>query len=153
MDGKHIEIKEPKNSGSYYFKCKGRFSIALIALVDANYKFIYVDVSCNGRISHGGVFPNSTLSKAISTNILNSASDNGETEALYVIVADDAFPLMENFMKTYPFRGLSKKQRIYKYHLSRAKCIVKDVFGILANCFRIFLSTYTCCTLHNFFRD
>ena len=144
MDGKHIEIKQPKNSGSYYFKCKGRFSIALLALVDANYKFIYVDVSCNGRISHGGVFPNSTLSKAISTNLLNipgpSALDDGETEALYVIVADDAFPLMENFMKTYPFRGLSKKQRIYNYHLSRAKCIVKDVFGILANCFRIFLS-------------
>ena len=100
MDGKHIEIKEPKNSGSCYFNYKGRFSIVLLALVDANYKFIYADVGCNGRISDGGVFRNSTLSKAVSTDLLNIPGprtlDDGETEALDVIVADDAFPLTEN---------------------------------------------------------
>ena len=168
MDGKHIEIKQPKNSGSYYFNYKGRFSIVLLALVDANYKFIYVDIGCNGRISDGRVFRKSTLSKAISTNLLNIPGpctlDDGVTEAPYVIVADDAFPLMENLMKPYPFRGLSKEQRIYNYHLSRARRIVENVFGILADRFRIFLSpillspknveilTLACCTLHNFLR-
>ena len=164
MDGKHIEIKQPKNSGSYYFNYKGRFSIVLLALVDANYKFIYVDIGCNGRISDGGVFRNSTLSKAISTNLLNIPEprtlDDGEIEAPYVIVADDAFPLMENLMNPYLFRGLPKEQRIYNYHLSRARRIVENVFGILANRFRIFLSpillspenvevlSLACCTLH-----
>ena len=65
-----------------------------------NFKFIYADVGCNGRISHGGVFRNSALSKVISINLLNIPGprtlDDGETEALYVIVADDAFPLTEN---------------------------------------------------------
>ena len=169
MDDKHTQIKQPKNSGSYYFNYKGRFIIVLLALVDANYKFIYADVSCNGRNSDGGVFSNSTLSKAISTNLLNLPGphtlDDGETEETFVIVADDAFPLIENLIKLYPFRGLSKKQRIYNYHLSRARRIVENVFEILVNRFRIFLSpillspknveifTLACCTLYNFLRD
>ena len=169
MDAKHIEIKQPKNSGSYCFNYKGRFNIVLLALMDANCKFIYADVGCNGRMSDGGVFRNSTLSKAISTNILNIPEprtlDDGEIEAPYVIVADDAFPLMENLMKPYHFRGLCKEQRICNYHLSRARRIVENVFGVLANRFRIFLSpillspdnveilTLACCTLHSFLRD
>ena len=169
MDGKHIEITQPKNSGSYYFNCKGRFSIVLLALVDPNFKFIYADVGCCGRISDGGVFRYSTLSKAISTSLLNISGprtlDDGETESPYVMVADVAFPVMENLMKPYSFRGLSKKQRIYNYYLSGARRIVKNVFGTLANHFRIFLSPIlfspenveililTCCTLHGFLRD
>ena len=133
MDGKHIEIKQTKNRGSYYFNYKGRFSIVLLALVDANYKYIYADVNCNGRINDGGVFCNSTLSKAISTNLLNIPGprrlDDGETEAPYAIVADDAFHLMENLMKPYPSRGLSKKQQIYNYHLNRAGALSKTYLG------------------------
>ena len=137
--------------------------------MDANYKFIYAGVVCNDRISDGEVLRNSTLSKAISTNLLNIPGphtlDDGETEAPYIIVADNAFPLIENLMKPYPFRGLSKKQWICNHHLSRARRIVKNVFGILANSFRIFLSpillspknveilTLVCCTLHNFLRN
>ena len=70
MDGKHIVIKQPKNSGSYYFNYKGTFSVVLLALVDANCKFMYVDVGCNGRISDGGVYGSSSLSKAIENCLL-----------------------------------------------------------------------------------
>ena len=107
--------------------------------MDASYKFIYADVGCNGRISDGGVLRNSTLSKAISTNLLNipGTCTLDDRKQKYVIVADDVFPLMENPMKPYPIRGPSKAQRIY--YLIRARRIVENVFGILANRFRIFL--------------
>ena len=71
MDGKHILIRPPPNSGSYYFNYKNRFSIVLLALVDADYRFLYVDIGCNGRISDGGVFRNSKFFQALENNALD----------------------------------------------------------------------------------
>ena len=167
MDGKYINIKQPKNSGSYFFNYKGTFSIVLLALVDANYKFIYVDIGCNGRISDGGVFRNSSLSTAIDENILNIPPPRkvGASVLPYVIVADDAFPLKQNLVKPYPSRNLSLESRITSYRISRARRISENAFGIMANRFRVFLSplqlspknvekvTLASCVLHNFLRD
>ena len=65
MDGKYVQLQCPFNSGSYHFNYKSSFSIVLLAVVDADYKFLYVDVGCNGRISDDGVFRNSSLSNAL----------------------------------------------------------------------------------------
>lgn len=60
-DGKHIRILHPKNSGSEFYNYKSFYSIVLLAVVDADYKFLYADVGCQGRISDGGVLKNSSF--------------------------------------------------------------------------------------------
>ncbi|CAH1982139.1 unnamed protein product [Acanthoscelides obtectus] len=37
IDGKHIDIIPPADSGSYYYNYKGRHSMVLMAIVDARY--------------------------------------------------------------------------------------------------------------------
>ncbi|XP_074030781.1 uncharacterized protein [Leptinotarsa decemlineata] len=53
IDGKHINIQAPANSGTEHYNYKGFFSIVLLAVVDANYNFKYANVGCQGRISDG----------------------------------------------------------------------------------------------------
>jgi hypothetical protein len=50
LDGKNIRIRNPARAGSLYYKYKGFFSIVLLALVDAGYRFIWVEVGANAQI-------------------------------------------------------------------------------------------------------
>jgi hypothetical protein len=42
---------------------KSTFSIVLFTLVDANYKFMFIDAGYQGRIADSGVFTNTELYK------------------------------------------------------------------------------------------
>lgn len=66
--------------------------------------------------------------------------------------------------KPYSHRALSQEERIFNYRLSRARRVVENAFGILANRFQVLMSTMqhhpatvrliaTCClVLHNLMR-
>lgn len=93
---------------------------------------------------------------------LYQALENGIL--LKIIVGDNAFPLKEYLLKPFPDTRLTLKQKIFNYRLSRARRVVENAFGIVANKFRIFekpiafspekvvLIVKACCTLHNWLR-
>lgn len=168
LDGKHVTIQAPPNSGSLFFNYKKTYSVVLLALVDAHCNFIAVDVGAYGKNSDGGIFAHSNLGKALERGTLNipgnAALPNTATSVPYVIVADEAFPLKTYLMRPYPGNALDNKKRTFNYRLSRARRTVENGFGILSQKFRIFnrriqanpqnadyiiLAT---CILHNFIK-
>ena len=176
-DGKHIKILHPHNSGSQFYNYKGFYSIVLMAVVDADYKFTVVDVGCQGRISDGGVLRNSTFWKSLVQGTLGlpepsllpqswDQSFQGFNEPIpYYFAGDDAFPLDINIMKPYSQRNLTEEKRIFNYRLSRGRRISENVFGIYQSRFRVFSTTLcvkpesavkivlTTIALHNYLRS
>jgi len=74
LDGKLVGIEPPPNSGSLYYNYKQYHSIVLMALVDAQHRFLFVDIGCYGMVSDGGVFNICGLSSGLECNTLNISS-------------------------------------------------------------------------------
>lgn len=144
IDGKHITIQAPAGSGSLYFNYKKTYSIVLLALVDADYRFLAVDVGAYGKNSDGGIFRDSSIGKSLRNNTFGMPEDRSLTERSrtlpYVIVGDEAFPAKTYLLRPYPGRGLPVDKRIFNYRLSRARRVSENAFGILCQKFRVFLN-------------
>ena len=110
IDGKHINMLASPNAGSAYYNYKGRHSIVLMAVCDAKYQFIMVEIGQCGRQSDGSVYNNGDNGYAIENNTLNIPNDrkisNNERVLPFVFVGDDALGLKRHMMKPYPFTRL-----------------------------------------------
>lgn len=96
IDGKHIRIVKPQNSGSYYYNYKGYCSVVLMAVVNAKYEFILVSVGGNGRL----IFDEFNFNKMLHNGKLNVPNNAVTKEHMnFVFVADDAFPLTKHILK------------------------------------------------------
>lgn len=113
-----------------------------MALVDAHYNFIAVNVGAYGTNSDGDILAKSNLGKALQNNTLSvphhAPLPGTDAEAPYVIVSDEAFPLKTYLMRPYPGKELNHFKRIFNYRLSRARRVVANFFGIIIKKFRIF---------------
>ncbi|KAK7901479.1 hypothetical protein WMY93_018248 [Mugilogobius chulae] len=135
LNGKHVDIQAPANSGSLFFDYK----LVLMGLVDADYWFTYIHVGDDGRASDGGIFSASLLKRGLESKTLNvpddevlpGAEDLGPMPN--VIVADAAFPLKTYLMRPYRGSNLNAQKQTFNYRLSRAKMVVECAFGILHN--------------------
>ena len=169
IDGKHIACKAPANTGSDYYNYKGFFSVILLAVVTSDYKFLWIDVSGKGSSSDAHIYNASELREGLQNNDFVGFPRPdplpGDTEDIpYFLVGDDAFALRTYMMKPYGNRDLTRKQRLFNYRLSRARRVVENAFGILANRFQVLLSTMlheadtvriivkACVLLHNLMR-
>ena len=146
-----------------------------MALVDADYRFIYVDIGEYGSNCDGAIFKNSEFGQAYLKGNLDvpppKALPNFPEGGLlpYCIVADEAFPLRLDIMRPYPRLRrntiLPHDEQIFNYRLSRACRIVENAFGILAQRWRIFNRKIAlhpdnvdkvvkaCCILHNYLSE
>ena len=136
IDGKHVRIQKLKNGGSFYYNYKNTHSIILMAIAGRDYECLYADVG-------SGIWNNCALLQRILNGTVELPADgmlqNGENVP-YAFLGDDAFALKEFLMKPFPQQGLNEERRIYNYRHSRARRISENLFGILANRWRIFFS-------------
>ena len=65
LDGRHVAVKKPKNTGALFHNCKGFFSSVMFALLDGQYKFRWVDAGTAGSCSYAQIFNASQLKRRI----------------------------------------------------------------------------------------
>lgn len=170
VDGKHVRLECPKNSGSQYFNYKHFYSLILLAICDADYCFRIIDVGSYGKESECNVFKKSVFGKNLYADKVNFPPDKvlpGDEEGIpqpYVIVGDEAFALNKHLLRPFPGKSLNDQRRVFNYRLSRARQNIECTFGILSNKWRIFHApilaspdfavkiTKAACVLHNFVR-
>lgn len=169
IDGKHIRLRCPPNSGSMYWNYKCYYSIVLQAVADAHCRFLYIDIGSYGKQSDGGIFAGSSLKERLEDKTFCIPEDqpipNTDITVPYVLLGDEAYPLKVYLMRPYSGRNLSEHEEIYNYRLSRARRIVECAFGILCSKWRILKKEIEChpdkadiivkcaCILHNIIID
>ncbi|XP_055585405.1 uncharacterized protein LOC129738243 [Uranotaenia lowii] len=162
VDGKHVAIQCPANSGSVYFNHKGFHSIVLMAVCNAKYEFLMVDIGGFGGNSDGGLFSASEFGKRLLQNPPPNYLPNSVLEFPFYIVGDAAFPLKRNLMRPYPDMNLPIIKENFNTRPSIARRTIENAFGILVARWRILSKTIdlhptntgkitqACVILHNF---
>lgn len=92
-DGKHCSIQAPPNRGFQFFNYNTFFSVVLLAMFDANYNFIAVDIGAYDRNSDGGIWAHSNIGKAFESSNLSvreSSLPSTNTKLPHVILGYEA---------------------------------------------------------------
>ncbi|KAM4029736.1 uncharacterized protein ACNLHF_022392 [Anomaloglossus baeobatrachus] len=167
VDWKYIRIVKPVASGSEFYNYKKYFSILLIAITDAHYKFVAVDIGAYGHSNDSQVFKMSVMGRQLYGNTLDFPAERPLPDTTgppmpFVFVADEAFQLSEHLLKPYSSSGLTQTKKVFNYRLSRARRMVECSFGILTAKWQVLLTAINlktetvdevikaCVVLHNF---
>ena len=100
------------------------FSI-LLGVADSESKLIFIGMGAFGKQSDGGTFSASTLYHFLEdfhSTLPKTASFEGSgAEMPFVILGDEAYPLMTYLMKPFAGKNLSCEERVFNYRLLRAR--------------------------------
>lgn len=138
----------------------------LMAIVNDNFQFTYVNVSDKSRSNDSGIWQASDFNSCLQSNTLHIPTDynvNGSKCQLpYVFVGDKSFPLRNNLLRPFASRIPPYDERIFNYRLARARRVFDNTFNVLTNRFQCFHRPIAldsdrvdsiilaACTLHNF---
>jgi len=120
----NIQLKCP-NSGSMYYNSKHYYSIVLRGLADARYRFTAIDVGAYRKQSGGGIFRHSSLFQLLSSNNFNMPNARkltlSDVELPFVILGDEAYPLLSYLMRPYSRRQLTESRRLFNSYPANVK--------------------------------
>ena len=106
------------NSGSSFYNYKGTFSLVLLAVCDARYRYILVDIGDEGHQNDNGVFSNSDFGIALLDGKHGLPQPeklpNSDLVSPYVLVRDSIFSLNKSLMHPFVGRFLPESERIFK---------------------------------------
>ena len=141
----------------------------MLALVDGQYKFRWVDAGTAGSCSDAQIFNACQLKRKIDDGRIGfpdpAPITQGGRDVPYFILADDTFALKTWLMKPHGRRMLTREEKIANYRISIGRRVVENAFGILVSRFRVMLTTielppetfweviFTCVVLHNILRS
>lgn len=112
-------MKKPKSSGSLYYNYKGTFSLVLLAISSADYRFLFIDYGSYGHESDAGIFDRSKLRKAIEESTLGIPAPDVLPGTNIVVpfhfLGDAAFPLLTNLQKPFSDTRNDLSKRIFNY--------------------------------------
>ena len=75
LDGKHVHIEAPANSGSSFYNYKNFHSMVLMAICDAKYCFTMVDIGGYGRDNDASIFRESDIFYALENELFRFPDD------------------------------------------------------------------------------
>jgi hypothetical protein len=104
VDSKHIRIVKPLHSGSLYYNYKSYFSIHLLAICDANYCFIYVDIGDFRKNNNSSIYNNSVFNRKLRAGSLDIPDTRflpgkSDMKMPFVLVGDEAFAMTNAMLR------------------------------------------------------
>ena len=116
IDGKHVNIQAPANSGSLFYNYKSFFfQKMLLAIASGDYRIFIVDIGGYGSNSDSGLLNSRNFFKQLNTRNLNippSAmlpNNHNDVAVPHFFIGDEAFPLCRDLLWPFPRNQLSNE--------------------------------------------
>ena len=164
LDGTFMKIRKPHQWGDAYWCYKNYCAITILAVVDADGLFTYVDAGRAGSLGDAFTYNHSGLKARIETgdwlNERHSQVVNGRRVRPY-LVADSVFALSSTVIKGYDHPPAPGHQRSFNAAVVKARRVVETTFGKTKGRFHILMNNFLndpdfaadiallCCAMNN----
>ena len=144
IDGKHVAISKPINSGSLYYNTKQFFlwffwHLWMLTIAFCGSILVVKDTS------DAQIFNESELKETVESGEISfpppEPMTNDNEWMPFFMIWDNAFTLCTTMMVPYSRKNHSRSERIFNYRISCARRLVENAFGILAARFQCLFAT------------
>ena len=136
IDGNHLPIKCPsgrQEAMKQYYNFKNFYSVVLLGLVDANYRFIWASLRAPGNTHDSTCFQSTSLWGDITSRktLPGQVVEVNGIEIPPIILGDGAFPWQSWMMKPHGDAVLTQEKAYFNFCLSQARVVTEGAFSKL----------------------